>query len=96
MTSEERMIRVTREEWRELVGWLNEVAEFLSDSELGGTPAHAPIWLQEMDGVDSSELELAPPKDWPGPKCRRMGELDGTCSFEGCLTWEDCPYRKRD
>jgi hypothetical protein len=97
MTSEERMIRVTREEWRELVGWLNEVAEFLSDSELDGTPAHAPLWLQELEGVDSSELELAPPKDWK-PFCYELTwckdkEDDAVVWGDECL---DCPHRKRD
>jgi hypothetical protein len=84
--SEERMIRFDEKDWDELMQWLDEVAEFISNSELKDTPAHAPIWIQVIENTTFEENAVASPKNFE-PRCRGVIQCN-RCQLE-------CPYRKK-
>lgn len=99
---EERMMRFDKKDWDELMQWLDEVTEFISNSESKDTPAHAPIWIQVIENTTFEENALVAPKEWR-PLCTTFTVYDfetNTCN--GFIVKEiledeciDCPYRKK-
>lgn len=66
---QERMIRVTENDWEEFCEWRNEVAIIISRTadkdfpELKNGVRHEPFWLQELEIWQDLELAPRPEKE---------------------------------